>query len=210
MNPRKNVQSSRALSRALLTASAAAIVLLSQSSCGGLGLGKRDKDKGDDAIANIDDDAPKKKRGSLFERSKRRNSYINDDIQTTRRDRYAAQSATTFTPSSPATLDEGDFTPSLNSGNPVPGINTPLAPRSDLNLDPEPDVSSLRTPQPEAGLRLPSLDSDFPQADQLGAAPDPYLDNDPGRTANRRVEDEGYIPLQPKLPGAESIQPPSD
>ncbi len=51
--------------------------------------------KGDDGNGSMiaEEEPKKKRRGSLFNRAKERNSFIDDSIQTTRRDRFAAQAA---------------------------------------------------------------------------------------------------------------------
>lgn len=199
----------RALNRSLISASAGAILLVCQTSCGGLGLGK--KGDGDDS-ALIEPDGNKKSRGSMFDRAKNRNAWIDDNIQTTRRDRYAAQNTTTFAPveeemagASSRSLDarpvpNDDFAPELDS-SPDPAAE--LGPNSGSNM-------AARSPQQEERLQLPTLDSDFPQPGQTPRTiPEPSQPST-SRDIPQSVEDEGYIPLQPKLPGAEQIDPPKD
>ena len=204
---------SRAPSRVFLLTSASALALIFQSSCG-LGLGK--KDDPDDVAAVIESQKPKETwKGSLFRQSKSREAWINEDLQTTRRDRYAAQTTTNF-----GTSDAAEMSPFPEAamGTPKPSAGEPRVPSGDFALDPDPaaptqprvPTSSDLTGRPvaperstsEETLRLPTLDTDFPQPNQPSVAADP--------APSRLVDDEGYTPLQPKLPGAEPIQPPSE
>ena len=187
-------RSNRALKRACL-ATAGVTILLTYSSCGGLGFGKRD-DSDESAVAASEE--PKKKRGgSLFKRAKNRNSWIDDDIQTTRRDRFAAQNNTDFgTTPDPAPSELDPVVPS----SPIPSETPTL----DLEPDPDPDPVVANSPNVTAGsprietpLRLPT-DVEADPAEE----PAPRSDSKP------RVDPEGYTPLRPKLPGAEPIKPP--
>ena len=199
----------RALNRSLLSASAGAILLVCQTSCGGLGLGK--KGDGDDS-AFIEPDGKKKSSGSMFDRAKNRNAWIDENIQTTRRDRYAAQNTTTFAPVEEevagATSRSLDARPVPNDDF-APELDSDPDPTAELGLNPGSNMAA-RSPQQEERLQLPTLDSDFPQPGQtpstVPAPPQPST----GRDIPQSVEDEGYIPLQPKLPGAEPIEPPKD
>jgi hypothetical protein len=199
----------RALKPSLITASAAALMMVSQTSCGGLGLGK----KGDsDDSAFIEPEEPKKSRGSAFDRARNRNAWIDENIQTTRRDRYAAQNATTFAPA--AEQPASSVNQSLDARPTANGDFTLDPDPADFRTSPSPQANSnmaARSPQQEERLQLPTLDSDFPQPGQPpSAAIDPYPGPNPRRVSTQGFEDEGYIPLQPKLPGAEQIEPPRD
>ena len=185
------------LIRTLIIGAASATLVLAHTSC--LGLGKKDSDDG----ARIEADEPKKKRGSLFARAKNRNGWIDEDIQTTRRDRYAAQNSMDFTLTNPEVDPAPTPTPATRN-------TSPLSPNDPIDLEPDPTIGSenpvavARTPAPsEPPLRLPSsLDDDFPQPNQPTAAPDPV----PSRPV---ADEDGFIPLlQPKLPRAESIEEP--
>ncbi len=192
----------RALVRPLITASAGAFLILGQASCDGLGIGKKGAT---DESALADLDGPKKKKRSMFASQKNNNAWIDEDVQTTRRDRYAASNSTTFAPV---------------EDSPVPQKPAPAAsPHEDFALDLEPNADfdtsprsgmAASSPRSEERLQLPTLDSDFPQPGQPSPPAAPDLAPSSRQTSAPPSEDEGYIPLQPKLPGAEQIQPPTD
>lgn len=194
----------RALVRPLITASAGALLILGQASCDGLGIGKKGAT---DESALADLDGPKKKKRSMFASQKNKNAWIDEDIQTTRRDRYAASNSTTFAPV------EDSPVPQTPAPAPAPSSHEDFAldlePNADFNTSPR-DGMTASSPRSEERLQLPTLDSDFPQPGQ----PSPPIDTNPApgsrHTSAPPLEDEGYIPLQPKLPGAEQIQPPRD
>lgn len=182
-----NKQTNRTLLRALITVSAGAFIALSQTNCTG------------------SDGEPKRHKGSLFNRAKNSNSFIDDGIQTTRRDRLAAQNGHADFDLQPYPTEAGrkPVYDAATMMDPTPP--GPLTPNSDLELDPDPRMTT-RSSRPEDNLSLPSLDSDFPPPNQPEAA-DPY----PDPNLRRRVaSDDGYIPLQPKLPSQETIVPPNE
>ncbi|MFT4549929.1 MAG: hypothetical protein ACI8XO_001597 [Verrucomicrobiales bacterium] len=228
MNKQSN-RSNRAWQRALLTVSAGTLVALSLSSCGSTGgMLSRGKDKDDSA--RVAEDAPEKiekpkranffNRGSIFSRAKDRNSYIDDSIQTTRRDRFAAQNTATLAPA-----PEPDAAATMTGRQNDDFATTPRTPNYDFQLDPNPTIDSrpttidarpktptrMSTPREES-LRLPSLDSDFPQ-NSPSASADPNPGSSPRPSTNSPGSgNDGYTPLQlqPRLPGNEPIQPPSE
>ncbi|MGI9244660.1 MAG: hypothetical protein ACR2RV_27910, partial [Verrucomicrobiales bacterium] len=125
----------RTVARCLITASAGTALLLSLTSCGGLG---KDDVPGD----------PKQRR-SVFGHAKNNNAWLNGDAQTTRRDRYAASNSTTFapveeSPVGPAQAPEanGDF-----ALDPDPAAFTPSPPPAPA---PSPrSTMAARSSQPE-------------------------------------------------------------
>ena len=184
-------------------------------------LSKRLK-KNDDANGSliVEEEPKKKRRGSLFNRAKERNSFIDDSIQTTRRDRFAAQAENSDFNLMPAPSTPDPAT--MMDPAPRPG-GTPT-PKLELPLDPDPVIASPSTPSSPPTTastdgtgstpRLPSLDADFPQPKLPGdlgqpdpPAPVPTPTPDP---AKADPDEDGYIPLHPKLPGLETIVPPSD
>ena len=204
-------RSMRAWQRALLTAVAGTAITFTQTSCGVGGLLNRNKDDDADSarIASAEPKEKKRKKGSLFNRAKERNSYINDDIQTTRRDRIASRNTANFTTVNAPAPAPAPAPPPAPIRRNDDFASQPRTPAPDLDLDPDPNFRSspqvtARTGRPEESLRLPTLDSDFPQDY-------PTQPTEPSpRSRAPRVSNDGYIPLQPRLPGAESIQPPSE
>ncbi len=85
----------------------------------------------------------------------------------------------------------------------------PLTPNVELPLDPDPTIATPSSPPNTASnAGLPSLDSDFPQPKHPGDVDQPEPPTP--APAPRAPDEDGYIPLQPKLPGLETIVPPSD
>ena len=205
----------RAIGRILATASAGTLILVSQTSCGSGGLFSKDDSAADASLI----EEPKKgfRRGSLFDRAKERNSYIDDRIQTTRRDRFAAQAASSAPEVAPASPMMMDPDPAAMM-DPLPRTpDTQKPPKANLPLETTPPpstASNTRTGEPSG---LPTLDSDFPQPTLPGdigepapPTPAPAPAPAPSPAPGLERDEEGYTPLQPKLPGLETIIPPSE
>ena len=176
-------------------------VVLGCSSCKSTGLLSRNDE--DETFSLLDEPEKKKKRGSLFNRMKNNNSFIDEDVTTTRRERIAAQHRANFNTQESAEAP-GQFP--IAPTTPVSPIG-PGSPNVDLDPDPNRTVIDARTritPPPVVNNDNLKLPGDSPD---IGSTPTP----DPVEPVRPTgVDEDGYRLLQPKLPGAETIERPSE
>jgi len=174
--------------------------MLGCSSCKTMGLLSKNDEEENEQLSLLNEPLKKKKRPSLFNRAKNNNSFIDEDVTTTRRERIAAQNRANFG----TTESAADPIPSLL--DPKPTAFKPIATENALTPDPvRIDARPMPRPAPvETNLELPSENNGF-NTPRITPQPDPV---EPVRPTG--VDKDGYRLLQPKLPGAETIEPPAE